>query len=728
MNHPPHFPRILALALLLGTPAFGQLAPGPDPIVGINNNPQTISGGTGTVNGTLSVGGSTVAITVKGSSTIVNNGSILQTGTASGSNGRAIRDNTGGLTLVVDNGSTTNSTALIQSADADAFQMNKASSNVTLNNYGTITSMNASSGGNQAIDWNAIATGTNTLFNFSSGVITANNADSVRPGINGSVFNDGLIKSLAPAGSSSDGIDGQTNSGISITNAFSAAGAVIEGARHGITGGNTTTGVYSMTVTNNVGGTIKGDDGSGINIDGINGLELVTVTNGGTITGNGVSRDGDGVDVDGLVNLNNSGVIKSLNSLGTIMNVESSEGVTVGGGTIVNSGTIEGDVASGNTTAIGRGITLAGVDKDSNGNPIPIEGIYANTSVTNSGLIKGQSDSGIAVLGPNTGFTVSITNSATGTIEGAGASAATIAIASDNATINNAGSIINDGGDGKTAVDLGSGDSHLTISGGHAVVVGGINGGSGNDTLTFDLGAPTNAFAHSGVISNFNKVEVLSGVVTLNGNNTYAGTTTVGDGTNSATLLVNGTHSGGGSYTVKSGGTLGGTGTLDLASSSTAISVQDGGTMHVSPGVLTVQNGSLDAEGTLEFDLDGAAPGAPGGYGQLLFSAGDAGSITLGADSKLQLDLGFDPTSGEQFELIDVENPGTSISGTFNGLAEGSIFTDGGRKFEISYKGGTGNDLVVTTVPDIASTAILVFAGALALASIRRRSPAAVLP
>ena len=96
-----------------------------------------------------------------------------------------------------------------------------------------------------------------------------------------------------------------------------------------------------MTVVNNAGGVIKGDDGSGMNIDGNGAGEVVTVTNHGAIQGDGVSGDGDGVDVGSLVNLTNTGMIVSLNSVGTTGTLEHSEGITVGGGTIINSGTIE---------------------------------------------------------------------------------------------------------------------------------------------------------------------------------------------------------------------------------------------------------------------------------------------------------------------------------------------------------------------------------------------------
>lgn len=238
---------------------------------------------------------------------------------------------------------------MIQTADADVIQIKVAGSTVILNNYGTLNSQNSSGRGNQAIDWASLTTavGSNTLNNYSTGVITATEADAVRPGVNGYVYNDGLIKSTTTTGSSSDGVDAQTNSGITIVNANAFSGetgtgtGTIEGARHGITGGDTSGGVFKMSITNNLGGTIQGDNGSGINIDGINSNELVTIVNHGTITGKGVTGDGDGVDVDSLVNITNTGTIKSLNALN-----DTSEGVTVGCGTIINSGTIQGSIST----------------------------------------------------------------------------------------------------------------------------------------------------------------------------------------------------------------------------------------------------------------------------------------------------------------------------------------------------------------------------------------------
>src|SRR4029077_17959936 len=140
--------------------------------------------------------------------------------------------------------------------------------------------------------------------------------------------NAGKIISSTMVGASSDGVDAQNNSGAQITN---NAGGLIEGGRHGITGGAIDDTVnFTMSVTNNAGATIQGDNGSGINIDGFNANEVVTVVNHGVITGNGVTGDGAVVDVDGLVHLTNSGTIHSLNAFSQPADgLAFSEGMTV---------------------------------------------------------------------------------------------------------------------------------------------------------------------------------------------------------------------------------------------------------------------------------------------------------------------------------------------------------------------------------------------------------------
>ncbi len=515
-------PLLAAVLPFAASSVFAAACP-PNP-TGTSSTALTVTNATCTVNTGVTVNvtsGSNATVTVTGGTagsptTLINSGTIEQTG--SGGTNRGVQTSGTGSVIVIQN----NLGATISTAANDTIAIGQGSTSVasvSLTNAGTIQSFGAGAG--QAVNFNKIQSGANSVAN--SGSILANGSDAVRTGVNGLVTNSGTIKAtqvlISGALSSSDGVDAQNNTGAQITN---NANGLIEGGRHGITGGAVdSTHAFTTSVTNNAGATIQGDNGSGINLDGFNALQTATVINHGTITGNGVTGDGDGVDVDGVINLTNSGIIKSINSVGA-----ASEGVTVGGGTIVNSGTIEGDVAAGNTAAVGRGITLAGVD--TSGTP---QAIYANSVVTNmsGGLIKGQSDSAIAVDGPaSVSFHVTVNNNAGATILGGGTINAAIRTGADNDIINNAGTI--NGSSGGKAIDMGAGNNTLNITGGSASIIGNINGGSGgSNAMTMGLGSGGN-FSYSGSLSNFNSVELQSGNATLSGVNTYTGKTVVTGG------------------------------------------------------------------------------------------------------------------------------------------------------------------------------------------------------
>lgn len=664
LSAPPHrVAALLTLSLIsISRLAHAQFNPGPDPITGTVNTAQTLSSGTGSVSATgkLSVSGA-IAVSVVGTSTISNLGTIEQT---DGAGFRAIRLNTDNASLTINNGSNSNSAAIIRGTGDDAFQANRGGDSVTVNNYGTMTS-----GGGQALDLAAITTGTNTVNNFATGSLTATGKDAVRPGVNGTITNSGIIRAIPvqtggppTSASGSDGIGAQINTGVHVTNS-----GTVEG-RAGVSGGDAANATLTISVTNQNGGVISGVNGSGINIDGVFTTCVATIVNqvGGLIKGNwdGVSAngDGDGIDVDGVLNLTNNGFIRALgaNGVGSDGLANGPDGIAAGGGTIVNEtgAEITAGVSSGNAT-FSQGILM---DNSSRGDSI------AATSLTNRGLIR--SDNGPSVVFISS-FGNTITNDTGGTISGAGLAGVGAAIQSGNGndTITNRGTITAVSND--LAIDMQAGNNSLTIEGGAAAINGRVNGGTGGaNTLTVSPGAG-NAFSYAGKLSNFNTVQINAGKTTLSGDNSYTGNTTV-----SGTLVVKnggGSATGTGTVTIQSGGTLSGSGIVG------AVSVQSAGNITPRDGTTTatLRTGTVTFVAGAKFNvqLDGTTAGTQ--YDQLSAT----GTVALGG-ATLNVATGFSPAVGNIFTIVQTTG---GVSGTFQGLAEGAQFTAGGRTFVIHY-------------------------------------------
>ena len=184
------------------------------------------------------------------------------------------------------------------------------------------------------------------------------------------------------------------------------------------------------------------------------------------------------------------------------------------------------------------------------------------------------------------------------------------------------------------------------------------------------------------VISGAGFTKTFPGILTLNSNNTYTGTTIVNEGI----LLVNGSQPA--SPIVLNSGALGGIGWVGT------ITATGAGLVNLLPpgtsGVLICSNVALGSTTTFQVQLDGTAPGS--GYDRLNVD----GSVALN-NALLNVMLGFTPDVGTSFLII--ANDGTDpITGTFSGLPEGSILNVSGLAFRLSYVGGSGNDVTLTRI------------------------------
>ncbi|QDV77508.1 hypothetical protein [Botrimarina mediterranea] len=145
------------------------------------------------------------------------------------------------------------------------------------------------------------------------------------------------------------------------------------------------------------------------------------------------------------------------------------------------------------------------------------------------------------------------------------------------------------------------------------------------------------------------------------------------------------------------GGRLEGVGTYQVGGGLT----QNGGVLAPgnSAGVTTI-NGFYDlADGALEIELLSGSGAAGVGFDQLVVNSG----VTLGAESQLNLVLGYAATVGDSFLIVDSRNS-NAISGTFaNGDALVADHESLRYSFALDYTAGTGNDIALT----VASVALI---------------------
>lgn len=170
-------------------------------------------------------------------------------------------------------------------------------------------------------------------------------------------------------------------------------------------------------------------------------------------------------------------------------------------------------------------------------------------------------------------------------------------------------------------------------------------------------------------------VKTGTGIFTFTGSSTASGTNVVNQGT----LLVNGTCTG--PVIVSSPGRLGGIGKVGHATSNSGNVIPG----YLSPGSLSTGNLALNNTTTLYFvRLDTATND----------SLNVSGSVAIN-HAQLVPSATYGGYVGKKFTII-ANDGADAVTGTFNGLPEGGTIAIGSQEYQISYHGGTGNDVVLT--------------------------------
>ena len=496
---------VLGLAAL-AAPVAVEAASFDVPAGTTDTSTKTVAGtDTGTVNSgaTLRSTSGTATIGWNGASAgvvITNSGTIENTST-----GRVI-DTTGAVanrTFTFLN----NIGAIVRSTRNDVFRFNLAmtSGTIVIDNAGLIQAGGTGySGLGQAIDARGMTGAASlTIINRATGIIESLTDDAIRTGQTTVVENYGIIRSYGTntSSGSADGIDAGGHTGAVINN---RSGGLISGARHGITADT------NITVNNEAGGTILGRNGSGVGSDG-----TATVTNYGRITGAyagvgniftnagvaSINGDGDGVDIDLAATIVNYGIIEGTGAGGydSGNRANSSDGISIGGGTVDNYGTISGAtygiIVNLDSVASRSGVAATTITNNAGGTIVGLDGFAIrlenktgtaidNDTIVNSGTIIGNG----AIPDPNAVVLLgsgAVDTNSVGTLNGV--------------TYTGTGSARFIRGDG-SAIQMGEGVDVLTNYG---VIIGNtgraVNMEGGNDTVNIMAGSRITGLVDGGV-------------------------------------------------------------------------------------------------------------------------------------------------------------------------------------------------------------------------------------
>jgi autotransporter-associated beta strand protein len=669
-----------------------------------------------------------------------NSGTFIFNGELSGAGG-VIRNSTASKLILAGTNSYTGDTTI----DAGTLQIgndgstgNLGSGDVINNGTlrfdrtGTLTVPNAITGtGGVQIDCpiNAgtiVFSGTNTFdggVNVSSGALRITNSTALGDGTKTVTLSNGTVG--APhlhLDGSSDPIELPAT--ISYITS-STAGAIINEAGNNtmfgpisLTGGGGDTKILSNAGTLTLGGPISSiTTGRNLLLDGAgSGIVTSVISNGsGTNVLSGVNKQGTGTWT--LAGNNSHGGTTTITA-GTLVlghaNALGSGGLQFGntaGATSITAGSVLDLNGQQNVNEVitvrGTGISSNGALVNNSTTPASIaSGIVASISTTTGGVhstvpdvILSGNATAVATLGLSaasftlTGGTTAYSTAPTVTITGGGGSGATATAVLTSGIVSSI--TITNAGVGYTSAPT------IAFTGGTVTAAGTNPSGTGNATnfvvagiqvthpgsgyisapsVTFSSGTGSAATANmSSVILGANSNIGGSGDLVIHPGITGAfGLTKVGSGT----LTLHGSNAHG--TTTINGGRLALTGSLAGAlSTSNGFTFAPQGTPTVT-GALTQFSSSI-----LQVRLNGSTIGT--GYDQLNAS----GAVTL--SGTLDLVCGPNLAPGSTFTLLNKTSTG-AITGTFAGKANNSTFSDDGYTFQITYTGGTGNDVVLTLI------------------------------
>ena len=326
-----------------------------------------------------------------------------------------------------------------------------------------------------------------------------------------------------------------------------------------------------------------------------------------------------------------------------------------------------------------------------------LNGGAANTAAGGGVLFFDTASAGSAIFTINPGVVRGATG---GHLEFVDASTAGNAIIAANGGTNGAGGgtvfFLDDSTGGRANVVLqGNATLDLSLHNAPGVTLTSVQGDGlvslGSSTLTYNNKLN---ITFSGIISGAGALAKSNkGRLELTNANTYTGGTSVRAGT----LLVNntsGSATGSGPVHVDSGA-LGGVGTISGAV--TIGSDTAGNGSFLTPGQKINRPGTITIQSSLTFAPDGFFNVSLGR--NLVISEAIANGVTIqsGAQFAFFNTHGSSVPVGTTLTLIS-NTAATPIAGSFENLPDGLVFTDHGNTFQVSYEGGDGNDLTLTSV------------------------------